>query len=68
MGFQFKDWVRCPECDEREQVKAITFKTDIVFECYECGMISEFTFGEDIPLQNLDTDAMADIADEQTGD
>lgn len=67
MGFQFRDWFACPECDEREGVSAFAHDTDIVFECYECGTISEFRFGEDPPLQNLDVEAIHEQADEQPG-
>lgn len=37
-------------------------KTDIILECYVCGQTSEYTIGEDIPLHNLDIDAITDIA------
>lgn len=66
MEFQFRDWFACPECDERDQVSGLAHDTDIVFECYECGTISEFTFGEDPPLQDVDVKAIRDRADERS--
>lgn len=68
MTYKFQDWFRCPKCDEHERISALSYKTEIVFECHECGAISEFVIGEDIPLQNLDIDAIAERTDEQDTD
>lgn len=62
-GYTFQDWFRCPECDEQERVSTLSYKTEIIFECHECGTISEFVIGEDISLQNLDADAIEDRTD-----
>ena len=64
-GYEFANWVACPACDEQEKASSFAYKTDIVFECYECGLISEFVFGEDISLQNLVPEAMGEVVDEQ---
>lgn len=68
MGHEFQDWFACPGCGERDGVSSLAHRTEIVFECYECGLVSEFVIGEDISLRNLDVDAIADLADEQIGE
>lgn len=68
MRYKFHDWFGCPECDERERVSALAHEAEIVFECHECGAISEFVIGEDLPFQNLNIDAIADRTGEQTPD
>lgn len=68
MGYRFRDWFACPECGHSDDVSALAHKNDIVFECYGCGLTSEFVFGKDIGLKDLDPDAIADAADEQTTD
>ena len=65
MEFRFQDWFSCPVCNEREVVSTFSYKTEIVFECYGCGQISEYQIGEDIPLQNLDVDAITEIVEAQ---
>jgi hypothetical protein len=39
--------------------------TDFVLECYDCGQMSEYTVGSDIPLQNLDIDAVTKIMNDE---
>lgn len=56
MEYRFWAWLSCPACDERDDVKMMAHQTDIVLECYECGQISEYTIGEDVPIQDLDID------------
>lgn len=68
MGYEFQDWFACPGCDEQDRVSTLAYKTEIVFECYECGVISEFEIGEDMPLRNLDMNTIAELADEKTSD
>lgn len=68
MVYDFRAWFACPACDEREAVSALAHRTEIVFECYECGQISEYTVGEDVPIRGLDVDAIAEIVDEGTSD
>lgn len=63
-GDEFQDWIACPACNEREEASTLAFKTDIVLECYGCGLISEFAFGEDVSLQNLAPDAIEECANE----
>jgi uncharacterized Zn finger protein len=58
--YRFRDWVACPECEEREEVSTLAHKTDIVFECYECGLVSEFELSEENSFQNLDANAIVD--------
>lgn len=65
MEYRFRDWFACPECGGREEVSTLAYDTDIVFECYECGLVSEFVVGEDASLQNLDSDSMREAPDEE---
>lgn len=64
MEFQFWNWLSCPVCDKRDDVKMMAHQTEIVLECYECGQISEYTIGEDVPIHDLDIDAIIDVANE----
>jgi len=64
MGVQFRDWLSCPDCGERDDAQMMANKTDIVVECYNCGQIAEYTIGDDIPLHNLDIEAITDIVSE----
>lgn len=68
MGYSFQDWFACPNCDEREEVSTLAHMTEIVFECYECGLTSAFVIGEDVSLKNLDIDAIADRTDDHSGE
>lgn len=68
MGYKFRDWFECPDCEEHEEVSTLAFETQIVFECHECGVTSAFVIGEDLPLRNLDSDAIAERTDERTTD
>lgn len=68
MEYTFRNWLACPECNEREDLSTLAHHTDIVLECYECGQISEFVIGKDISLQDLDIDAIATVAEERTSD
>lgn len=65
MDYQFHEWFVCPECGEQADVAALAHDAELVFECYECGLISEFDVGEDVPLRNLDADAVAGRSDER---
>lgn len=64
---RFREWFACAECDERDGISSLAHGTEIVLECYSCGLISEYAIGRDISLQNLDIDAIEQVA-EQTGD
>lgn len=66
MDHRFRDWFACPECGGQEAVSTLAHETEIVFECHECGLVSEFVIGEDISLQNLDAGAITDRAEERT--
>lgn len=66
-GTRFRDWYTCPECDEREGVASLAKGTDIVLECYSCGLTAEYVIGRDIPLDDLDIEAIQEIA-KRTGD
>lgn len=68
MANRFRDWCSCPECGERDEVSTLAHRTEIVFECYDCGLVSKFEIGEALSLQNLDTDAIADSAEEGASD
>lgn len=65
MDHGFRDWFACPECEEREEVSSLAHGTDIVFEYYDCGLVSEFVIGEDVSLQSLDVDAIREHADDE---
>jgi len=67
MAQRFENWLACPECDGRD-VSIMAHKTDIVVECYSCKEVSEFTVGRDIPIHNLDMDAIDEIKSDQIGD
>lgn len=66
--YRFRDWFACPECDGRDDVSTLSHKTEMVFECHECGLISEFVMGEDTSLRNLDANAIAGLGDKQLSD
>lgn len=68
MGYGFREWFACPACDEREAVSTLAHSTEIVFECYECGQISEYDIGEDVPLRSLDLEAIAEATEEGASD
>lgn len=65
MGYTFRDWLSCPNCERQETARMMTHKTDFVLECYDCGQMSEYTIGKDMPLQNLDIDAVSEIMHEE---
>ena len=67
MSSDFHDWLACPDCDEPTQISILAYKTELVFQCYECGRISEFVIGEDTPLRGLDPGAVTDQTTRQTG-
>lgn len=58
MGHRFQEWLACPECDERDAVSTLAHEADLVLECYDCGLVSEYVLGDDVALQNLDADAI----------
>lgn len=62
---KFIDWIICPSCGA-DNIGVLSHDTDMVFECYECGLISEFTIGEDVPLNDLNPEKIRDS--EQRGD
>lgn len=64
MDYDFQDWFGCPGCDSPEGVSTLAYKTEIVFECHDCGLVSEFAIGEDVSLQNLDIDAIEERTDD----
>ncbi|MDS0477978.1 hypothetical protein [Natrinema sp. 1APR25-10V2] len=68
MGYEFRNWLACPVCDEREGVSLLAHQTEMVLECYECGEVSEFVIGEDISLQNLDIEKIKEVAGDSMSD
>ena len=54
--FQFREWLSCPSCDGNTEVSILAHETDIVLECYDCGAISEYEIGRDVPVSNVDQD------------
>lgn len=65
MGYRFWDWLSCPSCDNRDGVKMMAYQTEIAIECYECSQKSEYTIGEDVPVHELDMDALVEDAAER---
>lgn len=65
--YRFSDWFACPKCDGRDGVSTLAHKTEMVFECHECGLISEFVIGDAPSLQNLDANAIIELGDKQAG-
>lgn len=63
--YRFSDWFACPKCDGRDDVSTLSHKTEMVFECHECGLISEFVIGEDPSLGNLDAKAITELGDKE---
>lgn len=63
----FRDWLACPACGE-DDVSALAYKTEVVLECRDCGVTSEFVFGEDVPLRDVDQDAVEAVAEEADDD
>lgn len=64
--YRFSDWFACPKCDGGDDVSTLAHKTEIVFECHECGLISEFVIGDSPSLQNLDANAVIELGEKQT--
>ncbi len=52
MEYSFREWLTCPECSEDEEIGILKHNSEIVFECYECGQISEFTLGDERPFDD----------------
>lgn len=66
----FRKWLRCPEC-EGEDTGILAYRTEIILECYDCGNVEEFELGADVPVHDLDEDAIdaaASAASSSDGD
>lgn len=61
---RFQDWIACPDCDDGGEASIMANKTDVVIECYSCGAVDEYVIGDDLPIQNLDLEAIEQVADE----
>lgn len=48
-----RKWLTCPSC-EGDDTGVLAFQTTMVVECYDCGEVEEFEFGEDVPVHELD--------------
>lgn len=64
VDYRFQEWLTCPACEEVEDIGVLAHSTDIVIECYECGVTDEYTIGADVPVTNLDADAIEDVSRE----
>lgn len=62
VDYRFRDWLSCASCAEDDDIGVLAHSTDIVLECYECGATDEYTIGADVPVTNLDPDAIEDVA------
>ena len=54
--YRFQEWLSCPSCDGASEVSILAYDADVVLECYDCGAISEYEIGRDVPFSNVDTD------------
>lgn len=61
---RFQEWLACPACSGNSAVGILAHRTDIVIECYDCGTMSQFTIGRDVPVSNLDVDEIDRFADD----
>lgn len=52
MEFKFQDWLNCPDCNS-DEIGVLSYRAEMVLECYNCGLISEIEFGEDSPFQDF---------------
>lgn len=68
IAYRFQDWLCCPDCEENSDTGILAYGTDVVIECYDCGMTSEYTIGQDVPVSNLDTDDIDRFTDESDDD
>ncbi|WP_436346919.1 hypothetical protein [Natronorubrum sp. FCH18a] len=57
METSFREWLRCPACEHDTEPSVLAFRSAIVLECYDCGLVAEFEMGDDVPFQDLDRDA-----------
>ena len=60
--YGFREWLSCPVCDGDGDASILAHGTDIVIECYGCGATSEYAIGEDVPVTNLDTEAIEETS------
>lgn len=60
--YRFWSWISCPECERSDDVSSLANGTEIVLECYSCGLIEEYEFGTDVSLDGLDLDAIYELA------
>lgn len=60
--YQFQEWLSCPACGGDGDVSILAYETDIVIECYGCGMTSEYAIGEDVPVADLDAEEIGQTA------
>lgn len=68
MGYRLTDWLSCPACREHDEVSLLAHETEMVAECYSCGQVSEFVIGEDIPLNGLEPDTIAEVPESKQDD
>lgn len=59
MEIGFRDWLCCPSCDADTEPSVLAYGTSIVLECYDCGLITEFEIGADVPFHDLDQEELA---------
>ena len=59
--YQFQEWLSCPSCDGNSEVSILAHNADIVLECYDCGAVSEYEMGRDVPVSNVDPDEIEQV-------
>lgn len=64
VDYQFQEWLSCPSCDGASEVSILAHDADIVLECYDCGAVSEYEIGQDVPVSNVDTDEIDRVVPE----
>lgn len=50
MSHELRDWLRCPECGEKEMTVVRAYDASFELQCGECNEESVFTIGQDRPL------------------
>lgn len=63
----FRKWLVCPDCGG-DDTGILAYRVAIVLECYDCGNVEEFELGNDIPVHELDSEAIESAASDADAD